>query len=93
MDESIFSRITETGFAIFIAIFLLIRFEKKVESLTEAINNLMRAFEDAKKGRQAKRGSIKSILFTNLHMYSVGSLTLVQWVTPYINHHKVPMIP
>jgi hypothetical protein len=44
MDESIFSRITETGFAIFIAIFLLIRFEKKVESLTEAINNLMRGF-------------------------------------------------
>ena len=92
MDESIFSRITETGFAIFIAIFLLIRFEKKVESLTEAINNLMRAFEDAKR-KTSKRGSIKSILFTNLHMYSVGSLTLVQWVTPYINHHKVPMIP
>lgn len=49
MDPSIFSKISETGFSIFIALFLLIRFEKKVESLTEAINNLMRSFEEVKK--------------------------------------------
>lgn len=48
MDQSIFNEISQTGFAIFIAIFLLIRFEKKMEALTEAINNLMHAFEKEK---------------------------------------------
>ncbi|HZW68987.1 MAG TPA: YvrJ family protein [Pseudogracilibacillus sp.] len=38
--EELITYITETGFAVLIAVYLLVRMEKKIENLTDSIKNL-----------------------------------------------------
>ena len=49
-EQSFFNLISNMGFPIVVSIYLLHRFEKKLDSLENAIQNLIKAIDSPKRG-------------------------------------------
>lgn len=47
--EEIVRYLSETGFAVLIAVYLLVRMEKKIENLTDSIKNLNQIIDKLRK--------------------------------------------